>query len=137
MLDDPKRSTSKAQRHDPRGEDEPLDPAVERVRRKLARLMLVSIGTLLIGVLAVLGAVIYRASGDGSTPPANGQGTIALVPGATVRSSSLAPNGLLVEIALPDGATELVVLDPVSGAPRLRVRLAPGGTGEGGPSATE
>ena len=137
MLDDPNPSSASEASARPRGmapsparggkgqEDEPLDPAVERVRVKLARLMVVSIGTLLVGVLAVLGAVIYRGSDDGSTPVGTGSRDISLVPGATLRGADLSPNGLLLTIDLPDGTTELVVLDPASAATRLRVRLAP------------
>ncbi|WP_203561071.1 fimbrial protein [Jiella pacifica] len=44
-----------------REEDEkPLDPAAERLRRKMVRLLAVSIGIMLIGVMAVLGVVVYK-----------------------------------------------------------------------------
>lgn len=44
-----------------RDEDEkPLDPAAERVRRKMVRLLAVSIGIMLVGVMAVLGVVVYK-----------------------------------------------------------------------------
>ena len=45
-------------------EEKPLDPEMEKVRRKLARLMVVSIGIMLVGVMAVLVAVVYK-SGPG------------------------------------------------------------------------
>ena len=47
-------------------QEKPLDPAMERVRQKLARLMVVSIGIMLVGLMTVLGAVVYRASGSGA-----------------------------------------------------------------------
>lgn len=37
-----------------------LDPAMERVRRKMIRLLAVSIGVMLIGLMAVLIAVVYK-----------------------------------------------------------------------------
>ena len=55
-------------------DDKPLDPAMEKVRRKLARLMAVSIGIMLVGLMAVLGAVVYKSAGS-SVP----QGTMEAV----------------------------------------------------------
>jgi hypothetical protein len=43
-------------------EDEPLDPAVERVRRKVMRLMGISIAIMMIGLMAVIGAIFYKIS---------------------------------------------------------------------------
>src|SRR5688572_22065899 len=40
--------------------DGPLDPAAERLRRKLARLLLVSGGIMMLGLIAVFGAIVYR-----------------------------------------------------------------------------
>ena len=124
---DPDRTKPRA----PSEEDEPLDPAVERVRAKLTRLVQVSIGTLLIGILAVLGAVLYKFNTEPSTRLAGGadglvEREIDLLPGASLTRSQLAPNGLMMEIALPDGSTELVVLDPASARVRMRVVLRPG-----------
>lgn len=44
--------------------EEPLDPAVERVRRKLVRLLMVSSGVMVLGFAAVVAAVVYRVSRD-------------------------------------------------------------------------
>lgn len=63
-------------------EDEaPLDPAVEAVRRRLARLLGVSISIMMIGLLAVLGAIVYRMKDSGGTVAANV--TLALPAGFT------------------------------------------------------
>ena len=104
-------------------DDEPLDPAVERVRAKLARLMVIGVGTLLLGLVAVFVAVIYRASAEPSTGPS--QSEIGLLPGATIRSTDLSENGILVTIDLPDGSVDLVVLDPATGALRGRTTFRP------------
>jgi len=45
-------------------ETEDLDPAMERVRRKLTRLLMVSSGVMALGFAAVLVAVIYRIQAD-------------------------------------------------------------------------
>jgi hypothetical protein len=47
-------------------EDAPLDPAVERVRRKVMRLMGISVAIMMVGLMAVIGAIFYKISGSGS-----------------------------------------------------------------------
>ena len=101
----------------------PLDPAIERVRARLQRLMLVGIGTLMVGVLAIAVVASIRANRAPDAPIAGGDVALPVVPGASLQDASLAPNGLLLRFAMPDGTTQLVVLDPATGAPRLRVRL--------------
>lgn len=41
-------------------EDEPLDPVMENVRRKMVRLQIVSSGIIIISLMAVLFAVVYK-----------------------------------------------------------------------------
>lgn len=41
-------------------QEPPLDPAMERVRRKMIRLLIISIGIMVIGLIAVLSAVVYK-----------------------------------------------------------------------------
>ena len=106
-------------------DDEPLDPAVERIRARLSRLMLLGVGTLLLGLVAVFVAVIYRSQANGSSSAAVAQAEVRLLPGAIVRSTAIAENGVLVTIDLPDGSVDLVVLDPRSGALRGRTTLRP------------
>lgn len=56
-----------------------LDPAVERVRRKLMRLMIISVTITILLVVAVFVAVIYKATRTSQTPPVT-QGEVSLVP---------------------------------------------------------
>ncbi|PDT82901.1 hypothetical protein [Sinorhizobium sp. BJ1] len=52
-------------------EDKPLDPAMENVRRKMVRLQLVSAGVMLIMLMAVLGAIVYKLTrSDGAAEAA-------------------------------------------------------------------
>lgn len=44
------------------GESSALDPAMERVRRKMVRLLVVSISIMMAGLLAVLFAVVYKVT---------------------------------------------------------------------------
>ena len=44
-------------------EDEPLDPAVEMVRRRMLRLQIVSALIMVISLMAVFGAILYKVLG--------------------------------------------------------------------------
>ena len=104
-------------------EDASLDPAIERVRARLQRLMLLGIGTLLLGVLAIAVVAFWRANRAEPVTVGSGDVTLPIMPGAALENASLAPNGLLLRFAMPDGTTQLVILDPATGDPRLRVTL--------------
>jgi hypothetical protein len=41
-------------------DEKPLDPEMEKVRRKMVRLLAVSIGVMFIGLMTVLGAIVYK-----------------------------------------------------------------------------
>jgi hypothetical protein len=45
-------------------EEKPLDPEMEKVRRKMVRLLAVSIGIMFIGLMTVLGAIVYKFTQD-------------------------------------------------------------------------
>ncbi len=74
-------------------DEKPLDPEMEKVRRKMVRLLGISIGIMFIGLMAVLAGVVYKiVSAD--------QGDVV-----TAASDLQIPaDGLLkVEADLPDG----------------------------------
>lgn len=113
-------------------EDAPLDPAAERLRRKLTWLLAGSLGVMILGLIAVFAAIVYRLNVE-PTVAATPQGTLpepVAVPipaGARVVFTGLDGNRLLVRLALPDGATRLIVLDASNGAVQSQVELRPGG----------
>lgn len=43
-------------------EEKPLDPVMENVRRKMIRLQLVSAGVMLVMLMVVLGAIVYKVT---------------------------------------------------------------------------
>ena len=101
-------------------EDKPLDPAVERVRRKMMRLMAISVGIMMIGLMAVLIAIVYKISARGTqAAPVGGTfETVLPIPaGGRIVSQSLSGDRLtlLVEhsgrqtIFLFDTATRKIV----------------------------
>ncbi|MBN9045711.1 MAG: hypothetical protein J0H18_08590 [Rhizobiales bacterium] len=108
-----------------------LDPAMERVRRKMMRLLAVAIGVMLIGLMAVLVAVVYKINRAPQTTPAEAhsdvpaqtaqpakpeppkmvESQIDLTPGTRLLSQSLSGDLISLETLLPDGGTELVIYD--------------------------
>lgn len=119
----------------------PLDPAMERVRRKMMRLLAVSIGIMLIGLMAVLAAVVYKVNRSDEpqtpeprsdipgqeaaapVPPAIIESQVPLAPGTRLLSQSLSGDHVSLETLLPDGGTEIVVYDFRASRIIARMRL--------------
>jgi hypothetical protein len=107
-------------------EDKPLDPAMEKVRRKMVRLLVVSIGIMMAGVMALLFAIVYKMNNKSAKPVAATsltipQGvdeisaTIALPEGAQINSHSFSGTQIMLDITLSDGQREMVLYDMVQG----------------------
>ena len=122
------------------GADKPLDPAMERVRRKMIRLLAVAIGTMLIGLMAVLGAIVYKFNSKPSAPAAQNlaettipqslvevSGSVALPVGAQINSTSLSGNRILFDVSLPDGTRELLIWDIAAGRYAAKLSLTSAG----------
>ena len=117
-------------------DDKPLDPAVERVRRKVMRLMGISIAIMMVGLMAVIGAIFYKISGAGdkkmTVASDNNQaatisagrsrasarlggldlsGNIKLPSGGSIISSQLSDGQILLNIRSKDGKNFLWVYD--------------------------
>ncbi|MCB1456478.1 MAG: fimbrial protein [Nitratireductor sp.] len=101
-------------------EEKPLDPATERVRRKMVRLLVVSISVMMVGLMAVLGAVVYKindkpaqslAANNGAKVPMEPgfEGRIDLPPGAEMIASSLDGSNILLSVRLAGGDSQLLV----------------------------
>ena len=88
--------------------DKPLDPAIEAVRKRLARLMVVSIGIMMIGLLAVLGAIVYKAYGLPSSSAAL-NGTLAIPTGMSVIDQSLDGDRLSLRLRSADGSETIML----------------------------
>lgn len=116
---------------DERVPDAAMDPVMEKLRRKMVRLLAISIAVLFVGLIAVLSAVVYRTGGAGeeaarADPESPVEAVVALPPGA--RALSVVPQGpdrALLLLDLPDGAQQLLVLDLASGAAAARIDLRP------------
>lgn len=112
-------------------EDKPLDPAVEKVRKKLVRFVGINLSLLFLALMAVVGAVVYKsrtlepagiAGGDIPSPEGAVDADIALPAGATIVSQSLSGNRIAIDAQLSDGSRVIFLYD--FAARRMIGRLA-------------
>ena len=114
-------------------EEEPLDPVMEKVRVKMVRLLVVSIGVMVIALMTVLGAIVYKISQGSekkeaetdnsavSTQSATQTGLLEnidvdLPEGASVLSSDLVDNRLIIDVRLNNGQRQFWIIDLSTGA---------------------
>ncbi|PHR19321.1 MAG: hypothetical protein COA37_18005 [Hoeflea sp.] len=104
-------------------DEKPLDPEMEKVRRKMVRLLAVSIGIMFIGLMTVLGALVYkftRADDSGAQVAASSasvpsdapiEGVAALPAGFTVENVTLDGNRIGFYGRASDGSMRLIIHD--------------------------
>ncbi|MDF1779241.1 MAG: hypothetical protein P1V13_24775 [Rhizobiaceae bacterium] len=103
-------------------EDKPLDPEMEKVRRKMVRLLGISIAIMLVGVMAVLAGVVYKVVETDEAPPvathallvpsqAPLQLTAQLPEGFSVAHVALDGNRVLFHGQGADGAARVIIFD--------------------------
>ncbi|RWC34489.1 MAG: fimbrial protein [Mesorhizobium sp.] len=103
-------------------QEKPLDPEVEKVRRKLVRFVGINLGLLFLALMVVIGALVYKArNAPPATPPLAGDiqtpagepvsGDIVLPVGAKVISQSLSGNRVSIDAELADGSRTIFVYD--------------------------
>jgi hypothetical protein len=95
-------------------DEKPLDPAIEAVRKRLARLMVVSIGIMMVGLLAVLGAIVYKAYGI-PTRSTGMNGTLAIPSGMSVVDQSLDGDRIALRLRGADGAETIMLFSLTEG----------------------
>jgi hypothetical protein len=100
-------------------EDKPLDPVMENVRRKMVKLQLVSAGVMLVMLMVVLGAIVYKLTRPGKADVA--QSVSVAVPGeAPVTAIAALPAGFDVsDIALSGG--QILFYGAVAGGDRKAI----------------
>ena len=101
-------------------EEKPLDPAVEKVRRKLVRFVAINLGLLFLALMAVVGAVVYKSrtaepaapiGGEIPSPDGLVEADIPLPAGARIVSQSLSGNRIALDAELADGSRAIFVYD--------------------------
>jgi hypothetical protein len=101
-------------------DDKPLDPAVEKVRRKLIRFVAINLGLLFVALMAVVGAVVYKtrtaelpvqSAGDVPSPEGVVEAEIDLPAGASIMSQSVSGNRISIDAELADGSRTIFIYD--------------------------
>ncbi len=96
-------------------EEEPLDPAVEAIRVKMVRLLAISGGIMMFGLMAVLISIVYKVTQDDvpkAKPVAVDTVNELVIPtGARIVQSSQADGRLMLTLELPDGSTRVQLHD--------------------------
>ena len=106
---------------EPVEEEKPLDPATEKVRKKLVKFSAVFMGINMLALMAVLAAIVYKIGGYGDqdtsvssasqrvfAPGESGFEQLLDVPDGTKVVSVSENNGRLVlNLTLPDGKIEI------------------------------
>ena len=93
-------------------EEKPLDPAVERVRKKLVRFVAINLGLLFAALMAVVAAIVYK-SGQ-TPPPADGPAAvaeIALPAGAKMIGHGFSGGQFSIDAELADGSRVIILYD--------------------------
>ncbi len=101
-------------------DEKPLDPAVEKVRKKLVRFVAINLGLLLFALMAVALAVVYKSRT--SEPPGQSgsefaapdklvEADIKLPAGASIVSQSLSGNRLSLYVTLAGGSRAILLYD--------------------------
>lgn len=103
-------------------EEAPLDPSLEKVRRKLVRFIAINLGLLFLALMVVIAALVYKSrsakvpapSPASEIPMPAGEpaaGDIVLPVGAKIISQSLSGNRLSLDAELADGTRTIFVYD--------------------------
>lgn len=109
----------------PEAEDEdekPLDPSIEKVRRKMIRFMGINLGLLFLALMVVIAALVYKSrtsqpqlaapAGDIQLPAGQPvEGDIVLPVGARVVSQSISGDRISIDAELAGGERMLFVYD--------------------------
>lgn len=108
-------------------EEQPLDPVMERVRKKMIRLLVISIGIMMVGLFTVLFAIIYKVSdGSGSADTANGEvieQVVELPDGGKVLSTSYQPERIILEVLQESGGRVFITINSQTGKVLSRIRV--------------
>lgn len=113
----------------PEAEDEdekPLDPSIEKVRRKMVRFMGINLGILFLALMVVIAALVYKSrtsapqvaapAGDiqlpaGQPPLGDIEADIVLPVGARIVSQSISGDRISIDAELAGGERMLFVYD--------------------------
>ncbi|WP_237154481.1 hypothetical protein [Oryzibacter oryziterrae] len=87
-------------------DEAPLDPTLERVQARLKRMMMIAMGTLGIGVLAVFVAILFRVSKMGGPSVPTGEAWKSVIEIATkgdIVATNVSGDQVAVTVVGPEG----------------------------------
>ncbi len=103
----------------------PLSEAEQRQIRVL-KAVVIGLGVLIVvGLIALLTAVVLRGGGGSRALPAEKAMHVPLPKGAVVEEMQISGNTLALRLKLPQGGREVIVIDAKRGHVIRRVRLGP------------
>lgn len=111
-------------------DEKPLDPAMEKVRRKMVRLLVISSSVIVIGLMAVLYSIVYKANKNSA---ASQNAIVTEAPIAAAQQVTL-PKGFVLEtttvdanriwfMGTADGKHLMVVYDIATGTTLTQVTV--------------
>ncbi len=103
-------------------EEKPLDPAAEKLRRKMLRLMVISLGSMFIGIFAVLFAIVYKMN-NSAVATTSIEARVILPEDFEIQETRLGDNIILFRGLSSDGTSRVLMFDAVSGQPRGTIEI--------------
>lgn len=102
----------------PEDEEKPLDPALEKIRRKMVRLLVISSSVIVLGLMAVLGSIVYKANKNSAAAqqtvttsgPIAASQTVTLPKGFVLESTTIDSNRIWF-MGTADGKHLVIVHD--------------------------
>lgn len=91
-------------------EDEPLDPKVEAIRKKMVRLLLVSGAIMMIGLMTVLIAIVYKLN-QSSAPAIAQTGTISVPSGSEIVLTAVGDGKIMLTVRNTSGKISILIFD--------------------------
>jgi hypothetical protein len=115
-------------------QEAPLDPAFEKVRRKMVRLLIISSSVIILGLMAVVYSIVYRVNRLPANPAATApaaqdvaapaaQQSIALPTGFVMESTAISGNRVLLFGTAGDGKKRIVIHDIGTGKTVTEIEL--------------
>ena len=114
-------------------DEKPLDPAMEKVRRKMVRLLFISSSAIVLALMAVLGSIVYKAGKKSDAARAEASMSelpapaalqaITLPAGFVISDTSISGNRVLLFGKGSDGKSRAFVHDIGTGKPVTEIEI--------------
>ncbi|MCR9136262.1 MAG: hypothetical protein NXI27_09725 [Alphaproteobacteria bacterium] len=103
-------------------EEKPLDPEMEKVRRKMVRLLAVSLGIMFLGVMAVLAGVVYKVvNNEEDAPVRMTADTLAVPVDGPLDVTAALPAAFRIDSVSLDGSKILFYGQMTGGGPQAYI----------------